>query len=114
MCQCTRPDDMAHERLHSTDGLVFTMIRGELAAARTADPSTIHRLATLMEKVGLLSRAMAQHDAGLGTTTQEILREAVQVACMAIRVAVEGDGNYIYLFPAVEDELPRGPVTDRF
>lgn len=114
LCMCVRPDDMAHERLTSVDGLVIRMIRDELVADRTADPDTTHRLATLMEKVGLLSTAMARHDAGLGTSPQEILREAVQAAAMAIRVATEGDGNYRYVFPMVEDELPKGPVADRF
>lgn len=90
------------------------MVRDEIAAARAADPDITHRLATLMEKVGLLSTAMAQHDSGLGTSTQEVLRAAVQVASMAIRVATEGDGNYLYIFPQVEEDLPRGPVTDRF
>lgn len=114
LCQCVRPDDMAHERLHSVDGLVITMIRNEVGADRTADPDTTHMLATLMEKVGLLSTAMARHDAGLGTSPQEVLREAVQVGAMAVRVASEGDDNYRYTFPAVEDQLPKGPVADRF
>lgn len=114
LCQCTGPDAMAHERLHSIDGFVLTMIRDELVADRTADPGTTHRLATLMEKVGLLSTAMAQHDSGLGTTTQEVLRAAVQVAAMAIRVATEGDGNYLYIFPAVEEELPAGPTARQY
>jgi hypothetical protein len=105
---------MAYERLTSVDGLVIRMIRSELVADRTADPDTTHMLATLMEKVGLLSTAMARHDAALGTSPQEVLREAVQVAAMAIRVASEGDNNYRYVFPMVEDELPKGPVADRF
>lgn len=114
LCVCVRPDDMAHERLHSVDGQVIRMIHDELIADRTADPNTVHMLATLMEKVGLLSTAMARHDAALGTSSQEVLREAVQVACMAIRVASEGDSNYRYLFPQIETELPKGPVSDRF
>jgi hypothetical protein len=43
-----------------------------------------------------------------------VLREAVQVASMAIRIATEGDDNFAYMFPTVEEELPRGPVQDRF
>jgi len=114
LCECIGPDAMAHERLHSVDGLVFTMVRDELVADRTADPDSVHMLATLMEKVGLLSTALARHDAGLGTTTQEVLREAVQVAAMAIRVANEGDSNYSYIFPAVEEELPAGPTARQY
>jgi hypothetical protein len=105
---------MAHERLHSIDGQVVRMIHDELTADRTADPDTTHMLATLMEKVGLLSTAMARHDAGLGTSSQEVLREAVQVGAAALRVATEGDGNYRYVFPMIETELPKGPVSDRF
>ena len=30
------------------------------------------------------------------------------------RVATEGDSNFSYVFPAVEEDLPRGPVADRF
>jgi len=43
-----------------------------------------------------------------------VLREAVQVAAMAIRLAVEGDDNFLYSFPVVEDELPRGPVSRQY
>lgn len=114
LCTCVGPDAMAHERLHSIDGQVVRMIHDELTADRTADPDTTHRLATLMEKVGLLSTAMARHDAGLGTSSQEVLREAVQVGAAALRVATEGDGNYRYVFPMIETELPKGPVSDRF
>jgi len=110
ICQCTAPDAQSHERLTSPDGLVFTMIRDELVAARKAFPESTHKLAALMEEVGELAQAMIQHDRKLGTSATEILREAVQVACMAIRIAVEGDDNFLYEFPVIEDELPRGPV----
>ena len=114
LCTCINPDNIAHGRLTSPDGLVIRMVRDEIAAARAADHGTTHRLAAVMEKVGLLSTAMARHDAGLGTSPQEVLREAVQAAAMAIRVATEGDSNYLYDFPAVETDLPKGPVSDRF
>ena len=114
LCTCVNPDGIAYGRLNSPDGIVIRMVRDEIAAARAADPDTTHRLATLMEKVGLLSTALARHDAGLGTSPQEVLREAVQAAAMAIRVATEGDGNYLYLFPAVEPDLPRGPVSRQY
>lgn len=110
LCQCVAPDDQAHERLTSPDGLVFTMIRDELIAARKAFPENTHKLAALMEEVGELAQAMMQHDRHLGTTVTEILREAIQVAAMAVRIAVEGDDNFLYEFPIVEDELPRGPI----
>ena len=55
-----------------------------------------------------------EHAREQGTSPQEILREAVQVAAMAIRVAVEGDSDFTYIFPMIEEELPKGPVADRF
>ena len=111
MCQCVNPDDSAHERLHSNDGLVFNLIRGELSAARKMFPESTHMLVALMEEVGELSQAMMEHDRDGSQTVQMVLREAVQVACMAIRVATEGDENFSYSFPTVEEDLPKGPVA---
>lgn len=114
LCTCVRPDDMAHERLTSHDGLVIKMIRDELVAARTKFPDNVHQFDALVEEVGEVAKGLMEHDRGLGTTTLQVLRECVQVASMAVRVAVEGDADYVYAFPAVEEDLPRGPVTDRF
>lgn len=114
LCQCVNPDGIAYGRLNSPDGMVIRMVRDEIAASRADDPTTVHLLGTLMEKVGMLSTLLARHDRGLGTTTQEVLREAVQAAAMAIRVATEGDFDYTYIFPAVEPELPRGPVSRQY
>jgi NTP pyrophosphatase (non-canonical NTP hydrolase) len=113
-CQCVDYDGSAENRLTSADGLVFKMIRDELVAAREAFPGKTHMLCATMEEVGELAQAMMQHDRHEGTSAQEILREAVQVAAMAIRIAVEGDDNFLYEFPAVEDELPRGPVGGQY
>lgn len=114
LCLCVNINDSAHERLASPDGLVITMIRGELQAARKQFPRTTHMLAALMEEVGELAQAMMEHDVDGSQTTAQVLREAVQVATMAIRVATEGDENFVYQFPTVEEELPSGPVSDRF
>lgn len=46
-------------------------------------------LAALMEEVGELAQAMLQ-----GKTQDEIYREAVQVATMAMRCALEGDPQF--------------------
>ncbi len=114
LCQCVLPDNIAHERNNSADGIVMAMVRGELGAARKKFPETTHMLAALMEEVGELAQAMMQHDTDGSQTIAMVLREAVQVACMAIRVATEGDENFAYQFPTVEEDLPRGPVQDRF
>jgi len=114
LCTCINPDGIAHGRLTSDDGLVIRMVRDEIAAERAADPGDVHVLATLVGDVGELAKGLMEHDRGLGTTTQQVLRAAVQVAAMAIRMATEGDSDFTYIFPTVEEELPRGPVTDRF
>lgn len=109
LCQCVNPDQIAYERLTGADGLVFTMIRDELIASRGTFPETTHKLAALMEEVGELAQAMMHHDRKLGISPQEVLREAVQVGCLAVRISVEGDDNFLYEFPLAEEELPRGP-----
>jgi NTP pyrophosphatase (non-canonical NTP hydrolase) len=114
LCQCPSPDEQAQERWTSPDGLVIKMITDELAAAREAFPGKTHMLAALVEEVGELAQAIMQHDRKQETSVHEVLREAVQVACMAIRVAVEGDDNFLYQFPVVEEELPRGPVGRQY
>jgi NTP pyrophosphatase (non-canonical NTP hydrolase) len=86
------------------------MIRDELRAAREAFPGNTHMLCALVEEVGEVAKAIMEHDRRQGTSVQEVLREAVQVASMAVRLAVEGDENFLYEFPIVEDELPRGPI----
>lgn len=114
LCLCANVDLSAHQRLNSVDGQIVSMIRGELAAARGKFPGSTHMLAALMEEVGELAQAMMEHDLNQGTSTQEVLREAVQVASMAVRLAAEGDENFVYEFPAVEADLPRGPVGGRY
>ena len=114
LCQCIEPSQKAERRLTSVDGLIFIMIRDELKSAREKFPENTHKLAALVEEVGELAQAMIQHDRQLGTTVQEVLREAIQVAAMAVRVAAEGDDNFLYEFPVVEDELPRGPVGGQY
>ncbi len=60
--------------------------------------------------MGELATLLIQHDRSQGPSVQEVLRAAVQVAAGAVRIAVEGDENFLYEFPIVEEELPRGPV----
>lgn len=114
LCLCANVDLSAHQRLNSVDGQIILMVRGELDAARGQFPGSTHMLAALMEEVGELAQALMEHDRDGSQTTQEVLREAVQVAAMAIRVAAEGDENFVYEFPTVEADLPRGPVGGRY
>jgi NTP pyrophosphatase (non-canonical NTP hydrolase) len=68
-------------------------LKGELHRARQKFPSNNLLFAALVEEVGELSKAMLEWRAG-DTTEQEIWNEAVQVAAMAMRVAVEGDASF--------------------
>ena len=113
-CQCVEPDHIAENRLTSSDGLFYIMVRDAVAASRSSDPQTTHRLASVIEGVGELAKTMGEHDRQQGTSVQEVLRNAVEVAAMAVRIAVEGDDNFLYEFPVVEDELPRGPVGGQY
>lgn len=115
LCQCVNLNDMAHQRLHSPDGVVLSMVRGELEAQRkTGEGMTRHLLASLGEEVGILNHRMISHDEAQTATVQEVLRAAVRVATVAVRIAAEGDDNFLYQFPTQEDELPRGPVGGRY
>lgn len=111
LCECVQPDDIAHERLTSPVGIVMAMIRGELDAVAHDD---LHMLARLTAATGELSRLMIQHDEHQGPTTEEVLRSAVRVAAEAIRVAVQGDSNFVYMMPMQEEELPSGPVGRQY
>lgn len=114
LCLCANVNLSAHQRLNSADGIIISMVRGELDAARKQFPETTHMLAALTKNVGELAQAMMEHDRDSSQTTQQVLREAVQVATMAIRIAAEGDENFVYQFPVVEEDLPRGPVGGRY
>lgn len=75
------------------------MIVDELISARHDFPEPDKTLAALGEELGELCQAMLEHHRGEGKTPVEVLREAVQVASTAIRVATEGDLDFKYNFP---------------
>lgn len=114
LCQCENPDEAAHRRMTSPDGVVISMIMGELDAARSQFVGTQHQLASLVKEVGKVAESMVEHDRNQGTSVQEVLRGVVQVAATSIRLATEGDDNFLYEFPIVEDSLPRGPVGGQY
>jgi len=114
LCQCVNPEGAAYERMTSVDGLFFIMVRDELKAARSAFPGTTHMLAAFMEEVGELAQALMEHDRSQGTSVQEVMREAVQCAAMSIRLGTEGDENFMYEFPVLEDKMPTGPVGRQY
>ncbi len=74
-------------RLSGVDAVLFRMIAEELDRARETFPNAIHSTVALMEEVGELAKAL------LDEPWENVRKEAVQVAVMAIRVAVDGDSS---------------------
>lgn len=68
-------------------------LEGEVSRARSKFPETAMMFAALVEEVGELAQALLHARLGKGTSA-EVYAEAVQVACMAMRVATEGDADY--------------------
>lgn len=96
LCSCPNVNDSAHHRLWGKDGRTIRIMLSELESARKEFPDNQHLLCTLMERIGKLAQAIMEHDRGQGTTTQQVYREAIQAASIAIRVAVDGDQNFLY------------------
>lgn len=70
-------------------GVTIHAVIAEVLNARTKFPGNKHLLAALTEEVGELAQAMLQdrpHD--------EIEREAIQVAAVAVRIIEEGDSAF--------------------
>jgi hypothetical protein len=83
------------------DYLFLDHVSGEVARAREKFPSSNLVLAALTEELGELAQAMLKVRAGK-EPPERVWEEAVQVAAMALRVAVEGDPS----FNAVEYREP--------
>lgn len=65
------------------------MIADELLRARTKFPGNTHLTHALTEEVGELAKAQLQR-----RPRSEVVAEAVQVACLAIRIIEEGDADF--------------------
>lgn len=70
--------------------ITLDAISQEVVRARTKFPGNAKLLAALTEEVGELAKAMLQR-----RPKDEIEKEAVQVACVAIRLIEEGDSDFI-------------------
>ncbi len=70
-------------------------IENELIKAREKFPTNKHLLAALTEEVGELAQALLQMqcEKEKGVCDQDVYGEAIQVASMAIRIAVEGEST---------------------
>ena len=68
--------------------MTFDLIAAELKRARAKFPGNEHLLAALMEEVGELAQAY------LKGNVSEARVEAIQVACLAVRIIEEGDAEF--------------------
>lgn len=75
--------------------LTLDAISAEVCRAREKFPGNRLLLAALTEEVGELAKAMLQD-----RPSDEIRREAIQVACVAIRIIEEGDSSFTNLTEA--------------
>lgn len=60
-------------------------LENEIGRARAKFPGNNHLLAALTEEVGELAKELLQHG-----NTADARKEAIQVACIAMRIATEG------------------------
>lgn len=81
----------------------FHDISVELTKARDKYPTNKHKLASLMEESGEVANAFLQHSYGK-KTAQDLWKECVQTAVMAMRCATEGDASFPYN-PQQENKL---------
>jgi NTP pyrophosphatase (non-canonical NTP hydrolase) len=77
------------------DAIFLNAIADELHSAREKFPDSKLSMTALTEEVGELAKALLEHRLGQASV-QQIWDEAVQVAVMALRVAVEGDSSLGY------------------
>ncbi|MFP4615551.1 MAG: hypothetical protein ACLFRB_06715 [Thiohalorhabdus sp.] len=79
-------------RFSSLDDALFVgVVQDEIKEARTKFPGNGRQFTALVEEVGELAEALLEHGSG----SERVREEAVQVAAMAQRVAVEGDSDQI-------------------
>jgi len=77
------------------DGRFLADVAHELSRARAKFPGNTLQMMALTEEVGELAQALIDHRMGK-QTEEQVYREAVQVAAMAVRVAVDGDSSNRY------------------
>jgi len=64
-------------------------VSSEVNRARNKFPTNLHLLAALMEEVGELAKELLEHG-----NTAHARTEAMQVACVAVRIMTEGDEDF--------------------
>jgi NTP pyrophosphatase (non-canonical NTP hydrolase) len=76
-------------RLRLPEEITISAIKAEVTRARLKFPGNRFLLAALTEEVGELARALLQR-----RPREEWEREAIQVACVAVRIIEEGDATF--------------------
>lgn len=76
------------QRLHPA-ATTIADLRAEVVRARRKFPGNRHLLAALVEEVGELAQAYLQRK-----PASEVRKEAIQIACVALRILEEGDAEF--------------------
>ena len=74
---------------------ILMHINAALTRSREENPANYHTTVKLTEKVGYLSSAITGHNVG-PVDAIVVYNEAVEVAVAAIRIALDGDSDFIY------------------
>lgn len=80
---CDKPEGATMESLFLSD------VSREIDSARAKHPGNAHLLVALMEEVGELAKAHLDSEG-----SERVWAEAKQVACVAGRIALEGDSDF--------------------
>jgi NTP pyrophosphatase (non-canonical NTP hydrolase) len=88
---------------------VLKDVKTEIGRAREKFPKSTDLLPALVEEVGELSQALLQqkHEPNKDKGSVDIYKEAIQVACAALRLATEGEPNFPLYEPRVGSVLHR-------
>lgn len=88
-CAATWQEATCEYCKHGLDREFLARVGAEVVFARRKFPNNAHMLAALTEEVGELARALLE-----GEGKARIRAEAIQVACVALRIATEGDADF--------------------
>lgn len=71
-------------------------IDNELVRARSKFPENLFLLPALVEEVGEAAKALMEHSRDEDVSNEDIRKELIQVATVAIRLTTEGDPDFKY------------------
>ena len=85
----------------------FTLekLRAEMERSRRLHGGNAKMIPALAEEVGEMCNALLEHERG-NKTAQDVFDEAIQVAATALRIAEEGDRDFLY---RPEEVIPDKP-----